>query len=163
MFFRFPPDAGGILSAPPSKFGIGVGDYEGIVRVSRCVFQSLLDKSPTPQRCLEAYHPSPDPGELIAERKLGRRQLTDDGQCRDYRPRSEGTESPGALSTPHRQSPGRFMRAAHQAVRDTEQRFPVRIRVAVPPRGLGSRLEKISAWLDASCGADASPSRFWPV
>jgi hypothetical protein len=47
------------------------------------------------------------------------------------------------------------MRAAQQAVRDAERRFPVRIRLAVPPEGLGSRLDQILAWLDANCGADA--------
>ena len=46
------------------------------------------------------------------------------------------------------------MRAAQQAVRDAERRFPVRVRIAVPPEGLGSRLDQIIAWLDANCGAD---------
>jgi hypothetical protein len=32
--------------------------------------------------------------------------------------------------------------------------FPVRVRIAVPPEGLGSRLDQIIAWLDANCGAD---------
>src|SRR6266446_3884991 len=31
---------------------------------------------------------------------------------------------------------------------------PVRIKIAVPPEGLGSRLDQIIAWLDANCGAD---------
>jgi hypothetical protein len=35
-----------------------------------------------------------------------------------------------------------------------ERRFPVRIRVAVPPEGLGRRLTEITAWLDENCGAD---------
>ena len=39
-------------------------------------------------------------------------------------------------------------------VRDAERRFPVRIRIAVPPEGLGGRLDQIIAWLDANCGAD---------
>src|SRR5947209_615500 len=51
-------------------------------------------------------------------------------------------------------SPGCVMRAAQQAVRDAERRFPVRIKVAVPPEGLGSRLDQIFAWLDANCGSD---------
>jgi hypothetical protein len=34
-----------------------------------------------------------------------------------------------------------------------ERRFPVRIRVAVPPEGFGSRLNRIEAWLDDICGA----------
>jgi hypothetical protein len=46
------------------------------------------------------------------------------------------------------------MRAAQQSVRDAERRFPVRIRIGVPPEGLGSRLDQIFAWLDANCGAD---------
>ena len=46
------------------------------------------------------------------------------------------------------------MRAAQQAVRDAERRFPVRVRIAVPPEGLGSRLDPIIAWLDANCGAN---------
>jgi hypothetical protein len=48
------------------------------------------------------------------------------------------------------------MRAARQqVVREAERRFPVRIRIALPPDGLGSRLDQINAWLDANCGADA--------
>ena len=46
------------------------------------------------------------------------------------------------------------MRAAKRAVRDAERRFPVRLRIAVPPDGFGSRLDQIIAWLDANCGAD---------
>jgi hypothetical protein len=51
------------------------------------------------------------------------------------------------------------MRAAQQAVRDAERRFPVRVRIAIPPEGLASRLDKIIAWLDANCGFDRSISR----
>jgi hypothetical protein len=46
------------------------------------------------------------------------------------------------------------MNAAQQTVRDAERRFPVRVRIAVLPEGLGSRLDLIIAWLDANCGAD---------
>jgi hypothetical protein len=35
-----------------------------------------------------------------------------------------------------------------------EQRFPVRIRVSVPPQGLGQRHTQMTAWLDESCGAN---------
>jgi hypothetical protein len=35
-----------------------------------------------------------------------------------------------------------------------ERRFPVRIRIGVPPEGLGQRHTQISAWLDENCGAD---------
>ena len=35
-----------------------------------------------------------------------------------------------------------------------ERRFPVRVRIAVPPSGLGQRHTQITAWLDENCGAD---------
>jgi hypothetical protein len=37
---------------------------------------------------------------------------------------------------------------------EAERRFPVRLRVAVPSDGLGSQLDAMAAWLDATCGAD---------
>ncbi|HLY46114.1 MAG TPA: hypothetical protein VKQ73_11085 [Stellaceae bacterium] len=37
---------------------------------------------------------------------------------------------------------------------EAERRFPVRIRIAVPPQGLGVRLDEMTAWLDDNCGAD---------
>ncbi len=36
---------------------------------------------------------------------------------------------------------------------EAERRFPVRIRIAVPPEGFGSRLDELRAWLDDNCGA----------
>ena len=38
---------------------------------------------------------------------------------------------------------------------EAERRFPVRVRLAVPPDGLGTRLDRIKSWLDENCGADA--------
>ena len=35
-----------------------------------------------------------------------------------------------------------------------ERRFPVRIRMAVPPGGFGRRHADMTAWLDENCGAD---------
>src|SRR5579872_3742343 len=37
---------------------------------------------------------------------------------------------------------------------EAERRFPVRIRIAVPPHGLGTRLDELKAWLDDNCGAE---------
>ena len=92
MFFRFPPDARWNPDLAAVEFGIGVGDYDGVVRVPQRVFQGLLDQSPTPERCLEAYHLQRTRFELIAERKVRRRQLTDDGNVeisgRDLRQRN---------------------------------------------------------------------------
>ena len=46
------------------------------------------------------------------------------------------------------------MKAAQQAARDAERRFPVRVRIGIPPEGLGSRLDQMNALLDSNCGAD---------
>src|SRR5438046_2262251 len=46
------------------------------------------------------------------------------------------------------------MRAAESAARDTERRFPVRIRIGVPPTGLGKQLTEMQEWLDHNAGAD---------
>jgi hypothetical protein len=46
------------------------------------------------------------------------------------------------------------MKAVQQAARNTERRFPVRVRIGIPPEGLGSRLDQMNAWLDANCGAN---------
>lgn len=35
-----------------------------------------------------------------------------------------------------------------------ERRFPVRVRIAVPPAGFGQRHAHLTAWLDENCGAD---------
>ena len=68
------------------------------MRVSRRVFQILLPEAPTPERCLEAYHLHRTRFELIAERKVRRRQLTDDGNVeitgRDLRERSVQARQP---------------------------------------------------------------------
>jgi hypothetical protein len=98
MFFRFPPDARWNSERSVVEFGIGVGEYEGLVRVSRCGFQILLPEAPTPERCLEAYHLHRTRLELIAERKVRRRQLADDGNIeitgRDLRNREIKSETP---------------------------------------------------------------------
>ena len=39
-------------------------------------------------------------------------------------------------------------------ITEAERRFPVRIRIAVPPEGLGTQLDNMKWWLDANCGAD---------
>jgi hypothetical protein len=44
-------------------------------------------------------------------------------------------------------------RASQQAQRAAERQFPVRVRIAVPPEGLGRQLALMHAWLDQTCGA----------
>lgn len=46
------------------------------------------------------------------------------------------------------------MRAAMRAQREAERRYPVRIRIAVPPEGFGHQLEVMHAWLDETCGPE---------
>ena len=36
---------------------------------------------------------------------------------------------------------------------EAERKFPARIKIAVPPAGLGRQLDDMMAWLDANCGA----------
>ena len=45
-------------------------------------------------------------------------------------------------------------RVSRHAHRVAEQRFPIRVRIAVPPEGLGRQLEIIYAWLDETCGSE---------
>lgn len=37
--------------------------------------------------------------------------------------------------------------------RDAERRYPMRVRLAVPPEGFGRQLAVMHAWLDATCGS----------
>src|SRR6266852_692561 len=78
MFFSFPEDARWNPDREAVEFGVGIGEYEGVVRVARQVFRRFLDGSVTAERCLEAYHLQRTRFERIAERKLRQRQLTDD-------------------------------------------------------------------------------------
>ena len=99
MFFRFPADARWNPDREAVEFGVGIGEYEGVVRIPRQVFRRFLDGAVTPQRCLEAYHLQRTRLELVAERKLRRRQLTEDGNVeitgRDLRePKSSGGAPP---------------------------------------------------------------------
>ena len=41
-------------------------------------------------------------------------------------------------------------------VTEAERRFPVRIRLALPAGGFGTRLTAIHEWLDRNAGADGS-------
>jgi len=79
MFFTFPEDAHWSAERQAVEFGIEIGEYRGVVRVPRRVFQRLLSERPTPERCVEAYYLQRTRFESIAERKLRRRQLTEDG------------------------------------------------------------------------------------
>jgi hypothetical protein len=79
MFFTFPDDARWNAERQAVEFGVEIGEYRGVVRVPRRVFQRLLPERPTPERCVEAYYLQRARFKSIAERKLRRRQLTEDG------------------------------------------------------------------------------------
>jgi len=79
MFFTFPDDARWNAERQAVEFGVEIGEYRGAVRVLRRVFLGLLSERPTPERCVEAYYLQRARFECIAERKLRRRQLTEDG------------------------------------------------------------------------------------
>jgi hypothetical protein len=61
------------------EFGVEIGEYSGVVRVPRRVFQRLLPERATPERCVEGYYLQRTRFESIVVRKLCRRQLTEDG------------------------------------------------------------------------------------
>ena len=79
MFFTSPEDAHWNAEQQAVEFGVEIGEYHGVVRVPRRVFQRLLPERPTPERCVEAYYLQRTKFESIVERKLCRRQLTEDG------------------------------------------------------------------------------------
>jgi len=79
MFFTFPDDARWNADRQAVEFGVEIGEYSGVVRVPRRVFQRLLPERPTPERCIEAYYLQRVRLEGIVERKLRGRQLTEDG------------------------------------------------------------------------------------
>jgi hypothetical protein len=43
---------------------------------------------------------------------------------------------------------------AREMITMAERRFPVRVRIGVPPAGFGRRHAEITAWLDENCGSD---------
>ena len=83
------------------EFGVEIGECRGVVRVPRRVFQRLLPETSIPERCVEAYYLQRTRFESIAERKIRRRQLTEDGNVEisgwDLR---EGTGSWGGTFSP---------------------------------------------------------------
>jgi hypothetical protein len=92
LFFEFPEDARWNDERNAVEFSVILRPYEGTVRIGRRVFQGLLDQRPTPERCVEAFHLQRTRFEMIAEHKLRRRQLTEDGNVeitgRDLRERT---------------------------------------------------------------------------
>jgi hypothetical protein len=106
MYFSFPEDARWNAAKNAVEFGVEIGEYVGVVRVPRHVFQFLPSAAPTtPQGCLEGYCLYRTRFERIAEKKLRRRQLTEDANVeisgRDLRERA-GDESISSAHKPSR-------------------------------------------------------------
>lgn len=78
MFFTFPDDARWNPDRQAVEFGVGIGEYEGVVRIAQQVFRRFVDGAVTPERCVETYYLHRTRFEQIAERKLRNRQLTED-------------------------------------------------------------------------------------
>ena len=78
------------------EFGVEIGEYRGVVRVPRRVFQRLPPEPPTP-RVRRGVLPPADPVREHGQRKLYRPQLTEDGNVeisgRDLRGASQGERS----------------------------------------------------------------------
>ena len=79
MFFSFPPAACWNPERDAVEFIAEIGEYRGVVHIRRHVFRCFLEGAITPERCLEAYHLQRTRLELVVERKLRQRQLTEDG------------------------------------------------------------------------------------
>jgi hypothetical protein len=75
----FHPTPHGNPTAPWSSSASALANMRAWCAFSRRVFQILLSEALTPERCLESYHLHRTRLELIAEQKVRRRLLTDDG------------------------------------------------------------------------------------
>ena len=80
MFFTFPEDARWNADRQAVEFGVEIGEYHGVVRVPWRIFQRLLPERPTPSCASKRTTSQRTRFEGIAERKMRRRQLTEDGK-----------------------------------------------------------------------------------
>jgi hypothetical protein len=78
VLFSFPADAHWNAKRNAIEFGVGLGDYQGVVRVDQRVFRHLIGAPATPAKCIELDHLQRIDFERAAEEKLRRRELADD-------------------------------------------------------------------------------------
>ena len=118
MFFTFPEDTRWNAERQAVEFEVEIGEYHGVVRVPRRVFQLLLPETPTPERCVEAYYLQRTRFESIAERKTppaavdrgrecggqgaGSAQSARGGSCRQPRDRLTSASTVGSKNVPPR-------------------------------------------------------------
>jgi redox-sensitive bicupin YhaK (pirin superfamily) len=79
MFFAFPGEGRWNAEQEVLEFDVGIGAYQGVVRVPRAVFRQLLGHTATPSQCVEAYYRERTAFEVAAAEKLRARLLTADG------------------------------------------------------------------------------------
>jgi hypothetical protein len=79
MFFTFPEDARWNAKRQAVEFGGEIGEYHGVVRVSRRVFQRLFPERPIPYRALRRTTSSIPASRPSPSGNSARRHLTEDG------------------------------------------------------------------------------------
>ena len=76
-------------------------------------------------------------------------------RCRLFRMRHGVLDGGASEVAPCLNKQGTKMAAtAKLMIGEAERRFPIRIRIAVPPQGFGARRDLMAAWLDDNCGAN---------
>src|SRR5215469_10846358 len=68
-----------------AAFGVEIGEYRGVIRVPRRVFQRLLPERPTPERCVEAYYLQQHPVREHRRAKAAPAPVDRGWDCRDQR------------------------------------------------------------------------------
>jgi hypothetical protein len=100
MYFSFQP----VAHWNPERDAVEIGEYRGVVHIRRHVFRRFLNGAVTPEHCLEAYYLQRTRLELVVQRKLRQRQLTEDGNVevtgRDLRGGPTGGRDAGWLPPP---------------------------------------------------------------
>ncbi|MGH7037152.1 MAG: DUF1488 family protein [Stellaceae bacterium] len=79
MFFAFPGEARWNEEQEALEFTVGIGAYQGVVRIPRAAFRHILGHAATPSQCLDAYYRERTAFEIAAEEKLRARLLTAEG------------------------------------------------------------------------------------
>ena len=75
----FPENARWNAERQAVEFGVEIGEYHGVVRVARRVFQRLLCERPAPSGASRPFYLQRTRFESMAQRKIRGRQLTQDG------------------------------------------------------------------------------------
>jgi hypothetical protein len=130
----------GLRPTPASGVnGVGIGEYEGVVRVPRQAFHRFIDGTATPERCVEAYQSSASHGfgahrrAQAAQSTAHRRRQRRDNRARPAR-RCRCRRCTGVQEVRDVAASSKLM------IGEAARRFPARIRIAVPPDGLGRQL-----------------------